>query len=66
MDYYVHKLPNLVIPNPCFSEPEKELLLSMLDFCIDIQQTEGVILLNGIRQKVKAMPLVVPGFDTGG
>jgi predicted DNA-binding transcriptional regulator YafY len=58
MDSYVLKLPNMAIPNPGFSEPEMELLLSMLDFCIDIQQSEGVILLNGIRQKVKAMTCV--------
>jgi predicted DNA-binding transcriptional regulator YafY len=55
MDSYVLRLPNMAIPNPGFSEPETELLLSMLDFCIDIQQSEGIILLNGIREKVKAM-----------
>ena len=52
---YVFKLPNMTIPNPGFTEPEKEMLLSMLDFCINIQQSETLILLNGIRQKVKAM-----------
>jgi hypothetical protein len=57
MDSYVLKLPNIAIPNPGFSEPETELLLSMLDFCLDIQQSDGVILLKGIRQKVKAMSL---------
>ena len=55
MDTYVLKLPNIAIPNPCFSEDEKEILLSMLNFCIGIQQAKGSILLNGIRQKVEAM-----------
>jgi predicted DNA-binding transcriptional regulator YafY len=55
LDTYVLNLPNMAIPNPCFSEPETEILLSMLDFCMDIQQSEGVILLKGIRQKVNAM-----------
>jgi predicted DNA-binding transcriptional regulator YafY len=55
MESYVLKLPNMAIPNPGFSEPEWELLLSMLDFCIGVQKSEAVILLNGIRQKVIAM-----------
>jgi hypothetical protein len=55
MDSYVLKLPNMVMPNPGFSEPERELLLSMLDFSIGMQKSEAAILLNGIRQKVIAM-----------
>jgi hypothetical protein len=55
MESYVLKLPNLTIPNPGFSEPEKKLLLSILDFCADIQNSEAVVLLNGIRQKITAM-----------
>jgi predicted DNA-binding transcriptional regulator YafY len=55
MESYVLRLPNVAIPTPGFSEPELELLLSMLDFCIDIQKSDAVTLLNGIRQKVLAM-----------
>jgi predicted DNA-binding transcriptional regulator YafY len=55
MESYVLQLPNVAIPSPGFSEPEMELLLSMLDFCIDIQKSDAVILLNGIRQKILAM-----------
>jgi predicted DNA-binding transcriptional regulator YafY len=55
VDSYVIRLPNLTIPNPGFTEPETEMLLSILDFCKSIQQPKGLILLNGIRQKVKAM-----------
>jgi predicted DNA-binding transcriptional regulator YafY len=55
MESYVLRLPNVAIPTPGFSEPEMELLLSMLDFCIDIQKSDAVTLLNGIRQKVLAM-----------
>jgi len=33
------------------------MLLSILDLCKNIQQPEGVILLNGIQQKVEAMSL---------
>ena len=54
---YVLQLPNLTIPTPGFSEPELELLLSMLDFCIGIQKSDALILLNGIRQKILAMSL---------
>lgn len=57
VDSYVIKLPNLTIPNPGFTEPETEMLLSILDFCKNIQQSEGGVLLNGIQQKVKAMSL---------
>jgi len=57
---YVVRLPNMTIPTPGFSEPELELLLSMLDFCIDIQKSDTLILLNGIKQKVLAM-----GFQNG-
>jgi len=57
MDSYVLKLPNLTIPNPCFTESETEMLISMIDFCKNMQQPKGDILLNGIRQKVKAMSL---------
>jgi predicted DNA-binding transcriptional regulator YafY len=55
MDSYVLKLPNMAVPNPRFSLQEVDLLLSMLDFCIDMQESPAVILLNGIRQKVIAM-----------
>jgi predicted DNA-binding transcriptional regulator YafY len=54
IESYVVQLPNIAIPTINFSEPESELLLSMLDFCIDIQKPENAILLNGIRQKIKA------------
>jgi len=57
MESYVLKLPNVAIPIPGFSEPEQTLLLSMLDFCIDIQKSDTAALLNGIRQKVLAMSL---------
>ena len=56
VDSYVLKLPNLAIPNPGFTETETEMLLSILDFCVNMQKPDGIILLNGIRQKVKAMP----------
>ena len=56
MDCYVLKLPNLDIPDPNFTLREKELLLSILKFYMDIQHPDGVILLNGIRQKVEALP----------
>jgi predicted DNA-binding transcriptional regulator YafY len=55
MESYVIQLPNMVLPAINFSQPESELLLSMLDFCIDMQKSETVILLNGIREKVKAL-----------
>jgi len=57
MESYILQLPNVAIPTPGFSEPEQTLLLSMLDFCIDIQKSDTAILLNGIRQKVLAMSL---------
>ena len=53
MESYVIQLPNIAIPTINFSELETELLLSMLDFCIDIQKSEAGIVLNGIREKVK-------------
>ncbi len=56
MDSYVLKLPNLAIPNLGFTATETEMLLSIIDFCINLQKSDGIILLNGIRQKVKAMP----------
>jgi len=55
MDCYVLKLPNIAIPNPGFTEPETEMLLSIIDFCSDLHRSDGTILLNGIRQKVNAM-----------
>jgi predicted DNA-binding transcriptional regulator YafY len=55
IESYVVKLPNTSIPNPGFTAQETELLLSILDFCIGIQKSETVVLLNGIRQKVLAM-----------
>jgi len=57
MESYVLKLPNVAVPTPGFSEPEQTLLLSMLDFCIDIQKSDAVTLLNGIRQKILVMSL---------
>jgi len=57
MQSYVLKLPNVAIPVPGFSEQELALLLSMLDFCINIQNSDSGFLLNGIRQKVLAMNL---------
>jgi len=57
VDSYVIKLPNLNIPNPGLTEPETKMLLSILDLCKNIQQPEGVILLNGIQQKIEAMSL---------
>ena len=55
LESYVLQLPNIAIPSISFSEMESELLLSMLDFCIDMQKTETAIVLNGIRRKVKAL-----------
>ena len=55
MESYVVQFPNIAIPSINFSEQELELLLSMLDFCIDIQKSETLILLKGIRQKVMAL-----------
>jgi predicted DNA-binding transcriptional regulator YafY len=55
MESYVLKLPNMAIPYPGFSEPEIELLLSMLNFCINMQKSEAAVLLNGIRQKIMTM-----------
>jgi predicted DNA-binding transcriptional regulator YafY len=40
LDSYVLKLPNLAIPNPGFIATE--MLLSMLDFCINMQQSGGL------------------------
>jgi len=57
MESYVLHLPNVAIPTPGFSEPEQALLLSMLDFCIDIQKSDTAALLNGIKQKILAMSL---------
>ena len=75
MESYVMRLPNMAMPIINFSETETELLLAMLDFNIDKQKSEAVILLNGIRQKVMAMkersdvydgnlPARVPCFGT--
>jgi len=55
MESYVMRLPNMAMPAINFSEPETDLILSMLDFNLDIQKSEAVILRNGIRQKVMAM-----------
>jgi predicted DNA-binding transcriptional regulator YafY len=55
IESYVLKLPNMAVPNPGFSKPELELLLSMLDFCMDIQKSDAATLLNSIRRKVIAM-----------
>jgi len=52
---YVRKLPNVSVPDLRFSEPEIEVLLSMLDFCIGMQESEVGVLLKGIRRKVKAI-----------
>ena len=52
---YMLKLPNRLVPDLRFSEPEIEALLSMLDFCIGMQESEVGVLLKGIRRKVKAI-----------
>jgi len=52
---YVCKLPNRLVPDLRFSEPEIDVLLSMLDFCIGMQESEVGVLLKGIRRKVKAI-----------
>jgi len=57
MESYVLKFPNVAIPIPGFSEQELTLLLSVLDFCVDVQSAESCFLLNGIRQKILAMNL---------
>ena len=61
MESYVMQLPNMAMPTINFSEPETELLLSMLDFCIDLQKSETMILLNGIRHKILAMRMAKKG-----
>jgi predicted DNA-binding transcriptional regulator YafY len=60
-DSYVIKLPNLAIPNPGFTEPEIDILLSMLDFHIDMQQSKDAVSLKCIRQKIKAMSVRAKG-----
>ncbi len=57
MESYVLKFPNVAIPIPGFSEQELTLLLSVLDFCVDVQNPDAVIHLNCIRQKILAMSL---------
>jgi len=52
---YMLKLPNRLVPDLRFSESETEVLLSMLDFCIDMQESEVGVLFKDIRRKVKAI-----------
>jgi predicted DNA-binding transcriptional regulator YafY len=41
LDSYVLKLPNISIPNPCFTGEEIELVLSVLDLCNGLARWEG-------------------------
>jgi predicted DNA-binding transcriptional regulator YafY len=58
MDSYVHKLPNISIPNPWFTHEEIEMLISL----IDSQKPERKPSLNLIRQKcVSLLPIISRG-----
>jgi predicted DNA-binding transcriptional regulator YafY len=55
LESYVLKLPNISIPNPCFTRDEIEFVLSVLDLCKRINDMGGVSMLNAIREKIKAI-----------
>jgi len=55
LDSYVLKLPNISIPNPCFTGEEIEFVLSVLDLCKRIGEMGGASMLNAIREKIKAI-----------
>jgi predicted DNA-binding transcriptional regulator YafY len=54
IDSYVYKLPNMSIPNPCFTGEEIELVLSILDLCKQLNKISETPRLNAIREKIKA------------
>jgi hypothetical protein len=56
MDSYVHKLPNMAIPNPGLTDEESALLSSILDFLTGLQEAGTVLRLNAVRQKIAALP----------
>lgn len=53
MDSFVLKLPNIAIPNPRFSEEEKQILLSLLESGVSLQLIKSKIMLKSIRQKLR-------------
>jgi predicted DNA-binding transcriptional regulator YafY len=55
MDSYVLKLPNLTIPNPGLTVQEIELILTMLDFCDNLQDINKTSMLASIRHKITMM-----------
>jgi len=55
LESYVMKLPNISIPNPCFTGEEIEFVLSVLDLCKRISELGGASRLNSIREKIKAI-----------
>jgi predicted DNA-binding transcriptional regulator YafY len=61
IDSYVLKMPNMSIPNPGFTQPELEFLLSVLALFDTAQQPGKLSLINSIRSKITA----VPGNYTG-
>jgi len=60
LDSYVLKLPNISIPNPCFTRDEIEFVLSVLDLCKRIGEMGGASMLSAIKEKMKA---ITPGGD---
>jgi len=55
LDSYVIRLPNIALPNPCFTGEEIELVLSILDLCKQVCQLGGMHRLNAIREKITAI-----------
>jgi len=55
LESYVLKLPNISIPNPCFTSEEIEFVLSVLDLCKRISEMGGASMLNAIMEKMKAI-----------
>jgi len=56
IDSYVLKLPNMSIPNPGFTQPELEFLLSVLTLFDTVHQPGKLSLINSIRSKITASP----------
>jgi hypothetical protein len=63
LDSYVLKLPNISIPNPCFTRDEIEFVLSVLDLCKRISEMGGASMLNAIKEKIKAVTPVDEGSN---
>jgi predicted DNA-binding transcriptional regulator YafY len=55
LESYVLKLPNISMLNPCFTEDETELILSILDLCKRISGLGGASMLDAVREKIKAI-----------